>query len=265
MVNELVALFEWALDGRFLARERQEFQSLMVANWQSGNAKSIQDSVGLVKIASQVEAMPADQRRVAQPQFQAALLKTLEGNSDPASELLLKVYRESHEGNMGSAGNQGISTTSRVATGGVRVATGGIGGGVPGALVGTWQTGSSSSTTYVNRATGAYSDPSGTQVMYKIFGDGHYEYAALTQQSFYDCTTKLFTYKTGRVTVQGATLTFIPTSGKFTSTDNCNARNNYEKPANLERETYNWSTQRDEYGEKLCLKNDTINGCAYKH
>jgi hypothetical protein len=100
--------------------------------------------------------------------------------------------------------------------------------------------------------------------MYKIFGDGHYEYAALTQQSIYNCTTKLFTYKTGRVAVDGATLTFIPTCGKFTSSDNCNARYNYEKPAQLDRETYNWSTHHDEYGEKLCLRNDKVNGCAYK-
>jgi hypothetical protein len=228
----------------------------MIANWQSGSAKSIQDSVGLTKIASQVVTMPADQRRMAQPQFQSELLKSIQGNSDPASQLLLTVYRESHEGQRASAADQGSSTTPGVAKGG--------GEGAPSALVGTWQTGSSSSTTYVNRTTGAYSDPSGTQVMFKIFGDGHYEYAALTQQSIYNCTTKLFTYKTGRIAVEGATLTFIPTSGKFMSSDNCNARYNYEKPAQLDRETYNWSTQHDEYGEKLCLRNDKVNGCAYK-
>jgi hypothetical protein len=257
MVNELVALFEWALDGRFSARERQEFQSLMIANWQSGSEKSIQDRVGLTKIASQVAAMPADQRRVAQPQFQSALLKSLQNNSDAGSQLLLTVYRESHEGQRASAADQDSSTTPSVATSGG-------GDGALGALVGTWQTGSSSSTTYVNRTTGDYSDTGGTQVMYKIFGDGHYEFAALTQQSIYNCTTKLFTYKTGRVAVDGATLTFIPTCGKFTSSDNCNARYNYEKPAQLDRETYNWSTHHDEYGEKLCLRNDKVNGCAYK-
>jgi len=32
----------------------------------------------------------------------------------------------------------------------------------------------------------------------------------------------------------------------------------------MERETYRWHTARDEYGIKLCLQNDTVDGCAYK-
>lgn len=130
--------------------------------------------------------------------------------------------------------------------------------------MGTWGTGSVSSTAYRDRATGAYSDPSGTQVQYKFLPNGRYEYAALTTQSFYSCTTKLFTYKTGVVVYRGDVLLLVPQSGKFTSQDNCNAQYNYEKPVTLDRETYRWRVEQDQYGVKVCLQNDKVNGCAYK-
>ena len=137
-------------------------------------------------------------------------------------------------------------------------------GTAPLALVGTWGTGSVSSTMFRNQSTGSYSAPSGTQVQYKFLPDGRYEYAALTTQSMYSCTSRFMTYKTGVVVYQGNELTFVPQSGKFTSEDNCNARFNYEKPVGLERESYRWRVERDQYGQKVCLQNATIDGCAYK-
>jgi hypothetical protein len=80
----------------------------------------------------------------------------------------------------------------------------------------------------------------------------------------YNCITKLFTYKTGKAIAKDGTLTLVPNDGKFTSQDNCNARYNYEKAADLDRETYQWSIERDEYGVKVCLQNSKASGCAYK-
>jgi len=79
-----------------------------------------------------------------------------------------------------------------------------------------------------------------------LVGNGRYEYAALTTQSMYSCTMP------------------YPQTGKFTSQDICNARYNYEKPASMERESYRWRVERDEYGQKMCLQNAKINGCAYR-
>jgi hypothetical protein len=138
------------------------------------------------------------------------------------------------------------------------------GGKPPAQLVGTWQTGKVSATMFRDRTTGTYSDPSGTQVRYRILPDGRYEYAALTTQSMYNCTTRLLTYKVGHISVQGDVLTFVPENGKFTSEDNCNRHYNYERPVSLTRETYHWSVQRDQYGVKICLQNASVNGCAYK-
>jgi hypothetical protein len=72
------------------------------------------------------------------------------------------------------------------------------------------------------------------------------------------------TFKTGVVVYRGDELTFVPQSSKFTSQDTCNARYNYEKPAGMERETYRWRVERDESGVKMCLKNATVDGCAYR-
>ena len=139
-----------------------------------------------------------------------------------------------------------------------------LAGMAPPALVGTWGTSSVSSTMFMNQRTGSYSAPSGTQVQYKFLTDGRYEYAALTTQSMYSCTSRFLTFKTGMVVYEGNELTFVPQSGKFTSEDSCNARFNYEKPVGLDRESYRWRVERDQYGEKMCLQNATVNGCAYR-
>jgi hypothetical protein len=137
-------------------------------------------------------------------------------------------------------------------------------GGVPSELVGTWRIGSTSGTTFRDRTTGQFSAPSGDQVSYRILPDGRYEYAGLATQSTYNCTTRLMTYISGRVSVRGASLTFIPETGRFTSEDNCNPKYNYEKQLPLTRETYNWRIERDQRGLKLCIQNASVNGCAYK-
>ena len=136
--------------------------------------------------------------------------------------------------------------------------------GVPAALVGTWGAGNVSSTIFQDQRTGSYSAPSGTQVQYRFFPNGRYEYAALTTQSMYSCTTRFSTYKTGVAVYQGDVLTLIPETSKFTSEDNCNAKYNYQKPAGMNRETYRWHVERDEYGVKMCLQGEGVNGCAYK-
>jgi hypothetical protein len=134
----------------------------------------------------------------------------------------------------------------------------------PQAIVGTWGAGAVSATTFVDSRTGSYSSPSGTQVQYRFLPDGRYEYASLTTQSMYSCTTKLMTHKTGVVAYEGNRLTFVPQSGKFTSQDNCIARNNYEKPVGMDRESYRWRIEQDASGVKMCLQNEKVNGCAYR-
>jgi hypothetical protein len=126
---------------------------------------------------------------------------------------------------------------------------------VPNQLVGNWGRGNTSLITYQDPNTGSYSDPSGTQSSYKIMGDGSYEYAILMSKSVYNCTTKITSYQTGYVQLNGSNITFVPTDGKLTSQDSCNPKYNYEKP-DLEQTTYGWSVVRDQNGEQMCLQNN---------
>lgn len=249
MVKRLISFFEWTLDGKFTDEQRVEFARECTADWKNNDQKSIETMVGLIKVSAQLAAASEEQRQQAHPQAQKMLLDALQQQpDDQTSRLLLNVYRQGQQKTPTARDSNEPAGSSSV----------------PGELIGAWRAGSVSSTTFVNRNTGAYADPSGTQVRYRFFPDGRYEFAVLTTQSMYNCTTKLLTYKTGVVSFQGGTLTFIPKTGKFTSEDNCNRQYNYEKPAKLDRETYNWRVERDEYGVKMCLQNATTNGCAYQ-
>ena len=152
---------------------------------------------------------------------------------------------------------------NNVSSGPITAAAAGPSGDVS-SLLGTWGTGTVSGVSYTNSATGSSTNGGGTQVQYTFKPDGQYEYAALTTSTLYTCTMKAMTYKSGVVNIQGGVLTFIPHEATFTSEDSCVARNNYKKPASMDRETFNWSVQRDQYCTKLCLQNQSINGCVYK-
>ena len=131
---------------------------------------------------------------------------------------------------------------------------------VPDQLVGNWGRGNTSLITYRDPNTGGSSDPSGTQASYKIMRNGSYEYAILMSKSFYSCTTKITSYQTGYVQINDSHITFVPSSGKLTSQDSCNPKNNYEKP-DLEPTTYRWGVGRDQNGEQMCLQNQFGTSC----
>jgi hypothetical protein len=260
MVDQLAEVFEWALGGQFTPTQREEFQRERVAEWQRADRQSIDNVLGFLKLREQIVALPEDKRAQAQPIIQAKLLEAIRQQpNDPTSQMLLAVYESGHRRDRRATSPAEQSQPQSAGYQNAAASTG-----VPPEMVGKWGTGRSYNLGYVNRTTGSWAPSSGTQVMYTIHPDGRYEYAALTQQSMYNCTTKLFTYKTGLVTVQGRSLVFTPKTGKFTSEDNCNAKNNYEKPADMEQEAYNWRIERDEVGLKFCLQGEGINGCAYK-
>ena len=135
---------------------------------------------------------------------------------------------------------------------------------LPAQFVGKWMTGNSSDLALQNSQTGTSTKASGIQVLYSIYPNGRYEYATRETHTMYRCESVISLYKTGHIEMNGSQISFVPESGKFTSEDNCNRQYNYTKPAKLDPETYNASVQRDEYGTKLCLQGNGVNGCAYK-
>lgn len=247
--DAVIELFEFSLDAAFDKDQRAAFTRELAAQWKSDEG-AVASYKKLLEIYGQVKTLPADQRRAAQAQFQQTLLAEIRKNPDnPRNKILANVYRAAHD-----------ETENQTA----RVEPENRSGSVPQQIVGRWMTGSSSTLTYSNQTTGASANASGVQVMYTIRPDGRYEYATLETHTMYSCQTTLSTYKTGHLEISGAQITFVPESGSFTSEDSCNRQYNYTKPANLNRETFNVSVGRDEYGTKLCLQNSSINGCAYK-
>jgi hypothetical protein len=250
LADQITDMFAWVLNGTFTPGQRSEFQDRLAATWQSSEQSAIDGYMAMVNARPKLAQMPAGEREQTRRQLENTIVSSLRQQSnDPLARLLLAVHDH-------TAGGQ----EPRVMNAAMPVAA----GGVPPALVGTWGTGTVSGVGFRNTATGSVTNGGGTQVQYKFLPGGRYEYAAVTTQNMYSCSSEFMTFKTGIVNIQGDVLTFIPQTSKFTSRDNCSARRNYEKPAGMERETYHWRVERDEYGAKMCLKNEKINGCAYK-
>jgi len=247
--NRVIELFEFALDGTFDKNQREAFVRELTGQWKSDSSAAA-SYTKLLEIYEQVKKLPADQQRTAQAQFQQTLLAEIQKNPDnPRNKILLDVYKAAHSDFQEQP---------------AEIAPQNVSGNVPPQIVGKWMTGNSSTLTFTNQTTGASSNASGIQVMYTISPNGQYEYATLETHTMYNCQSRISLYKTGHIEMNGGQITFVPEKGQFTSEDDCNRQYNYTKPAQLNRETYNVSVQRDEYGTKLCLQNSSINGCAYK-
>ena len=253
-VDQLIDFFEFGLHSKFSPAERAEFTAQRINEWKNGEQKSKDDAKALLDMRARLMGLDDAKLREAQATVQNYIVETIQKQpNDPTSKLLKEVYDNGLRNAVSS--NRLSSETDSVGEVSADVS----------ALLGTWQTGTVSGVGFVNQSTGSYTNGGGTQVLYTFKPGGRYEYGALTQSTMYNCTMKAMTFKTGIVQIRGGALTFIPQTSSFTSEDSCVARNNYKKPASMERETFNWSVQRDEYGTKLCLQNATINGCAYKH
>ncbi len=248
MVNQLIELFGWILDGRFTREQRDQFAQQLIAEWRRGDGASINNYVNFIRLPARLQNATEEQKRNLHDKLQAALLDIFRKSpNDEISRLMLAVY---HAGRPGNA-----QDSSRVsAQGADREGENLRGGGVPNILVGKWEYGTVSSVTFMNPGTGSYADPSGFRYSYQISADGRYIYAGLLQSSLYNCTMRVFKYKTGVVSVQGSTIVFAPDSYELKSEDNCHRDFNYVKHPAPEKEIFRWSIERDNSGQNLCFE-----------
>jgi hypothetical protein len=248
MLNQLKSFFEWILEGEFSVAQRERFDREIVAGWKKNDRETIDSFMKLLAVKQQLDGTPLEQREAARDELRAGFLEDLRKQpDDPAARLLLEVYEAAHRLVAPSG------TASKDADSGAAVGSRARGLGVPAELVGEWEKGSVSATRFYNPATGVFAAPSGSGFFYRIHADGSYEFGGLMQQTIYGCTMNAFSFKTGRVAVEGQTLVFSPKSGTFKMQDNCRASSNYEKPANLDKESLRWRIERDGNRLKLCL------------
>lgn len=119
---------------------------------------------------------------------------------------------------------------------------------VPAEMVGSWYEGNPSTINYYDPVTGAWAPPNGSGFTYTFHADGTYEYSGLLQVTTYGCTSTLFGYYTGTVTIQGAVLTTYQNGGTTKYETNCGT--NSETAAEPEVTAYGWQLGPDEYGEE---------------
>ena len=124
----------------------------------------------------------------------------------------------------------------------------------PSDLIGEWGKSRMSSVDFVNPSTGAHADPSGERTDIRFFPDGTYKLGWLLQSSLYNCSSRVFGYKTGVYAVDGSTLTVDVRTSTLTSRDTCHPEWNYEKKTPTTKATYQWRMQQTRSGLALLIR-----------
>lgn len=133
---------------------------------------------------------------------------------------------------------------------------------IPAELVGEWHNGNVSMLQYRNQTTGSTTPGNSSTFSYKFYADGRFQFVGLMQSTMYNCTTTLFNEKAGRVSVDGSTITFIPTKNFWRNSNSCAPNSTKEKNHVLDEETDEWSIKQDEQGRRLiCLKDAKGESC----
>jgi hypothetical protein len=246
MVNRLTNLMRWSLDSEFTDEERSDLRSLVVEYWKTGDEKGKKSVLDSLAFEEKLTGASQGQKQNLQPQVQRQLLELLEKESnDPLSKILLGVYKRNH--NNDSAANVENS-----------------GGGTLTDLIGRWQVSHMNSMTTQNVYTGALGDANGMIAEYDIKADGRVIFSFYLSQNNYGCTTKIKTSKTGRAVVNGSRVTFAYDSGTTTSSDSCNAKNNYTKNLGKTNETFDYAIKRENGKTQFCFADAKLKDCAIK-
>jgi hypothetical protein len=106
---------------------------------------------------------------------------------------------------------------------------------VPDILAGEWYNGSSPLSYYRDRATGAwYNRGASMGGGYRFRPNGDYEEWSVVVNEFGACKTVFYHEVQGTMTVEGATVTLYPVSGRETLDSSCFPTNNYDRPRSSE-------------------------------
>jgi hypothetical protein len=259
--NRLTNAFEWLLEGRFTPAQRGELSRIVEAYSQSNNPSDMEALRKIAALNEAVAGIPPEQEAQLRSQLQAKLLEQLRQQpNDPTSRLLLAVYESGHRGSLTSAYNDIVAPLKPS-----NVSGGTASQNVPANLVGEWHARRGSGSSFFNPNTGSYGAPNATIDSYKFLPDGSYEHAILMQSSLYNCTIRIFGRETGSANVDGDTLTITPGPGTLEYNDNCRPNLNSKKVTHMEGDRWQWHLDRDEYGTKLCVRDQKgASACYYR-
>ncbi|HQU84127.1 MAG TPA: hypothetical protein PKY59_13415 [Pyrinomonadaceae bacterium] len=238
MVDRLTKLMQWSLDSDFSDEERSRMRSVLVDYWEKDDEKSIKATVDMLAFEEKIASANDSQKQNLQPQIEQKLLKEFEKDAnEPLNKLLFAVYKRNH-----SASNSGSLED----------------------LIGRWQVSHGNSLTTQNIYTGALGDANGMIAEYDIKPNGSVIYSFFMSQNNYGCVTKIKTSKTGRVSINGSNAIFVYDKDTTTSSDSCNAKNNYTKNLGKTSETLNFNFKRENGKKQFCFTNGQLKDCAVK-
>lgn len=120
-------------------------------------------------------------------------------------------------------------------------------------IVGSWSDSSVGATSYRNQTTGALKNGRGSSFTYKFLAGGTFEYIGYMEVTTYNCTTTLFNHKTGKYTLDGATLTLKPVKDHWKSTNSCAPSSNKEQDKTPAAEELQWKIGRDDNGRTILI------------
>lgn len=249
MVNRYTGLMEWSLNVEFTDADRTALRSQLISYWKNSDEKSIRSVVETLVFEQKWAAAGETQKRDLQPQIQKKLLETLEQNqSDELNKLLLNVYNRKQTADpVNISGNLNSENKS-----------------FPAELNGRWQVSHMNSMTTQNVYSGALGDANGMIAEFDIKPDGRIIYSFYLSQNNYGCTTKIKTSKTGRAVVTGSRIAFEYGAGTTTSTDSCNAKNNYTKNLGKTSDTFDFNVKRENGKTQFCFADAKLKDCAVK-
>ena len=96
--------------------------------------------------------------------------------------------------------------------------------------------------------------------MYVFSSEGTYEYNGVARISTGRCTSMIYGYYTGTVTVEGNVLTIYQNDGTTRHEDSCGTTS--ESRANPDTRVFNWHIGFDEYGKETLTLIDTDGGVS---
>lgn len=246
-LNRLTQVYEWMFAGKFTAAQRARYLSLAIAEAQA-NEQTAQSFASILQGFERIRTLKAEEREEFRRKILPEAVSALEAEKSELNDLLLEIYRSAQRGDAVADGVEPRNKSGKI---------------TPADLAGIWSTSSVSGERYRSLVTGELSDPSGSLIEYEISANGQVKYASYYSNTLYGCTTKLFVYKSGRLSVSGTNLVFDYAPGKRT-TMTCTAATRKDATIPAERKTYPFRIERDEYGLKLCTLEDGSDFCLRK-
>jgi hypothetical protein len=218
MVNRIEGLYEFLLEIRLSATQREQFQQGVVRYWTRNDREGMQSILDNLKYAD----LPADELRVFRDNNQATIVENMRRDTDNPEELvLIAAYDSAYPDRHGATRAKGFND-----------------------LIGTWSRDDAllaGRDAYSGAATGVSYTDSGT---IEIAANGSFKLVQQHTHCGTGCCRLDGEQKVGSVSIVGSMLVFEVSGGSTLVQDDCSRRNQRVAVA-PHRESYKWSIRNN--------------------